>query len=480
MTVHPGLRPELRPDPAEHVIPWWGSPHARPAGENAITAPRPAHDRDSEPARSGDRTPPPLPSLAFLRHRWPDLLLGLAVAVLGLVEIVLVSSGSGFFGSGVYRTGTGTGAVLTVLLLATATGLFRARPGAALTLLWVTAFYQLAAGTPVLQVELAAGFVAYGAARHGSAAVAWLAGLSVPLGVLTALVVIQHNGVDQPYLLTRAIPYQAAIGLAPLPLVGTSLLTVVAVPWLLGLLGRVRDRAARDQAAAEHRRIRAEAARSQAQEIAALREGQAQLAHDVHDVVGHSLAVILVQAESAQFLGQDDTAALHRTMENIAASARQSLRDVREVLASTGGEGGVGTPATGSLDTLLDGLRAAGNTLDSTVEGTPHPLPPELETVAFRVLQEMLTNALKHGSLGEPVRVERCWKGQLRMEVRNVVGPGPRGPGVAERAGSGIDGMRRRLDAVGGRLDVRCTDEDGPGRVFTATAWMPLRAEGAQ
>ena len=111
----------------------------------------------------------------------------------------------------------------------------------------------------------------------------------------------------------------------------------------------------------------------------------------------------------------------------------------------------------------------------ATEVGTPQPLPPELEVVAYRVLQEMLTNAIKHGRRDQPVHVERhwpegSWDRDLRIEVRNVedrpddlgrpTRPEPVDAVPADhRRGQGLEGMRRRLDSVGGRLDVRRRDE---------------------
>jgi signal transduction histidine kinase len=203
----------------------------------------------------------------------------------------------------------------------------------------------------------------------------------------------------------------------------------------------------------------------------------------VHDVVGHSLAVILAQAESAQFLDDADVAGLKRTMANIATSARSSLDDVRQVLAPSDT-----TPTSHrvDLDTLLEGVRASGHEVESRLVGTPQPMPPELEVVAFRVLQEMLTNAIRHGRRDLPVTVERHWDGDLRIEVQNAVlespdldrqgldGQGLDGQGLDGQGldGQGLDGMRRRLDAVGGRLDVR-RRSDPP--TFTTTAWVPVR-----
>jgi signal transduction histidine kinase len=106
-------------------------------------------------------------------------------------------------------------------------------------------------------------------------------------------------------------------------------------------------------------------------------------------------------------------------------------------------------------------------------------MPPDLEVVAYRVLQEMLTNAIKHGRRDAAVGVERHWEGELRIEVRNVIGtevgeadPEPTRP--IATAGQGLVGMRRRLEAAGGRLDVRRREEPG-GATFTATAWVPVR-----
>ena len=416
--------------------------------------------RSTWPAPAGPTGPWTLQS--FLRTRGLDLVVGLGTGAFGLAE----SAGLTYRGSYLDLD-----VLLVVLLVSVSAGLFRALPGAALCLFWLAAVIQLSTGTFALQVELVAGLVAFGAARHGNATVLWLSGASLPFGMATALVVIRRFGIDTPIYL-RVLRAEVV----PLSLVGTSLLAVLGLPWLVGLLLRIRAKAARDQAEAEARRRRAETQRTHAQEIAALREGQARMARDVHDVVGHSLAVILVQAESAQFLSASDPAALRRTMENIAVSARQSLRDVREVLTTTSDETGPGALPSGSLDTLLDGVESAGNPLRSSVEGTPGVLRPESEAVAFRVLQEMLTNALKHGRRGEPVVVLRHWGSGLRLEVTNAVAVDADGTGGAdggEFGGSGIDGMRRRLDSVGGRLAVGHRELPGTGPAFTATAWLP-------
>src|SRR5262245_18285464 len=101
-------------------------------------------------------------------------------------------------------------------------------------------------------------------------------------------------------------------------------------------------------------------------------------------------------------------------MANIAMSPRSSLDDCRQVLGSPAGRAAQPTRHA-DLDSLIDGVRASGHEVVTTEVGTPQPMPPELEVVAFRVLQEMLTNAIKHGRRDRPVLVERHWEGDLRI-----------------------------------------------------------------
>ena len=249
----------------------------------------------------------------------------------------------------------------------------------------------------------------------------------------------------------------ASSGFVLIALIGAAIL---GIPWLVGLLLRIRARAGETEAA---RQVAVREA-VQAQEIARLREAQADLARDVHDVVGHSLAVILAQAESAQFRKETDTEALKQSMRDIATSARASLQDVRQVLSGTAD---AATQATGGLTSLIDGVRASGHDVQDRVHGTPQPLPPELDVASYRVLQEMLTNAIKHGRRGGSLGIEREWGPWLRITVSNPTDV------PAHEAGQGLIGMQRRLDAVGGRLDVH-----RDGELFVATAWIPVRPVG--
>ncbi len=405
--------------------------------------------------------------------RWgPDVAAALVVLLVGLWQV-----------NGDTSPTSPSGSVVIVFGLALAVGLTRVAPGAALATAWCVGGVHVFTEAGPLVVEVLLAYVAFGCARWGSRTVVWLSGLSIPLGAAIAVVWLDPN------VFYDALDTAGVAGLArtrydgtngwrlPAGLLGTALLMA---PWLLGLALRFSARSE----VSRRSQVQAEAERDQAAEIARLRDEQTRLAHDVHDVVGHSLAVILAQAESAQFREDEDTAALKQTMANIATSARGSLEDVRQVLAATSG---THAPAARQpdLESLVEGVRASGHEVDSTVIGTPQPMPPELEVVAFRVLQEMLTNAIKHGRRELPVLVERHWEGDLRIEVQNAVatafeetqpitvGAGPVEHGPVDGGGQGLVGMRRRLESVGGRLDVRRRN-DPP--TFTATAWVPVRA----
>jgi signal transduction histidine kinase len=247
-------------------------------------------------------------------------------------------------------------------------------------------------------------------------------------------------------------------------------LGTLGVPYLAGLTLRYFARAE----AAQQARQTAETDARAAQEIARLQEEQNRLARDVHDVVGHSLTVILAQAESAQYI--DDPDRLKRTMKTIATSARASLQDVRQVLTP----GQQHTVGRGGLDELIEAVQASGHRVVATAVGTVRPLPPELDAVAYRVLQEMLTNAIKHGRRDEPIVVERHWPdrdgaGALRIVVRNTVDADARTPAGSAESGQGLVGMQRRLESVGGRFDVQQREEPH-GHTFTATALVPVRS----
>jgi signal transduction histidine kinase len=408
---------------------------------------------------------------AWASRAWvPDLAAGLVVLALGLVDL---------FDAPPLGPEPRYSSLPAILGTAAAVGLCRRAPAAALSVAWTVALFHLVAQAPILLVECTLAVVGFGTARWGRPTTVVAGGVSVLAApVVTVLPITSRLVIRRLIELGGSGAWMEAayrLGTSWRVVLGIAVVAVLGLPWLAGLAARFVERAAesrRSMVMAEEQAARAHREMEQAQEIARLRDEQARLARDVHDVVGHSLAVILAQAESAQYLQDTDGARLKGTMATIADSARTSLRDVRQVLSAAAAPPG---PRGGGLDTLIDGLRAAGHEVDATEFGTARPLPPELEVVAYRVLQEMLTNALKHGRRDRPIQVERHWGedgGDLRLEVSNVAEE-PAEP----NPGQGLVGMRRRLESVGGRLDVR-RRQSPDGTVFTATAWVPVRAGG--
>ena len=414
-----------------------------------------------------------------MSERWkewgPEAALGLTVLVVGLLEVSFTEQ----------YDATVREDVLVVLAFATACTLVRRAPFVGLAIVWVCCALQLVTGVALLATELSVAFLAFGCARWGSRLTLLVSGLSIPGAALAGFVVITSDSLD----LFRRLPGADEISsggnfLLPdsrLLVVMTGGLFAIAVPWLLGLALRATARAELSEEKTEQAEadaVRAQVAADQAREIARLQEDQARLARDVHDVVGHSLAVILAQAESGQFLADDDPAALKRTLATIAGSARSSLQDVRQVLAQ---EGDVAPARTGAFEELVEGVRAGGHEVQVTDVGQARAMAPELDVAAHRVVQEMLTNAIKHGRRDRPVQVERhwpegSWDRDLRIEVRNVEmfdSDETQPLNAADPPGQGIDGMRRRLESVGGRLDVRRRQEEGEP-TFTVTAWLPV------
>lgn len=386
-----------------------------------------------------------------------DVVPALAVAGVGLVDAVRTSQLT--FG---YGYGSGLGWV--VVATAVAVGTWRRLPALGVGLAWLTCALQVVLYLPPMATQAALALVAFGAARWGRTATVVVSGLSLPAGVLTALLLFRDGWVPASGGSFREVlaPVTTQSTTIQLGVVGLGAVALAA-PWLAGVAVRFAGRARESQV----RQQAAEVRERESSEVARLRGEQARLAADVHDVVGHSLAVILAQAESGQYLPDDDPARLKKTLAVIATSARTSLQDVRAVLAATRDD--VDPAAHTDLDGLVDGIRRSGREVVDSQDGRPRPLPPELAQVAYRVLQEMVTNALRHGRRDAPVVVRRVWDDELSIRVENEVAGVAPAPGAVP-GGRGLQGMRDRLASVGGHLVVA----DGDGR-FAVTARIPVR-----
>jgi signal transduction histidine kinase len=300
----------------------------------------------------------------------------------------------------------------------------------------------------------------------------------------------------------------------------TLLYAVVLTPVAATYVGGLARRSVLAAQRAAVRESMAAAESERAAQLAAMQGQRAELAREVHDLVGHSLAVIIAQADSVRFRDLDAADApeqVQATVAAIAATARDSLGEIREVLTRLGsaedgptgstaqstpaGSAAQGTPtgpaaagapsgpsAGDTLPELFARVRQAGVALTVRHEGEPSDAGPDERAVLVAVTRELLTNALRHGDRAAPVDVLLRWAPEgVLIQVRNRVGtgdgaspPGPTGSAEATRsggsgAGLGIPGLRARLSRVGGRLGTAREPCADGGHDFVADAWVPGR-----
>ncbi|MEE2041240.1 histidine kinase [Nocardiopsis sp. CT-R113] len=211
--------------------------------------------------------------------------------------------------------------------------------------------------------------------------------------------------------------------------------------------------------------------REREQEVAWHRyEERLRIAREVHDLVGHSLSVISMQAGVALHVVDRRPEQAAVALEAIRESSRSALEELRGTLAVFRGEGGVAErgplPGLGRLESLVGELRAAGRRVELVWEGSGG-VPGAVDHAAFRIVQEALTNVVRHAGGRAPVRVV-VERGE-RMVVVSVVDEGV-GVVGGVREGSGIAGMRERAGAVGGVLRVG----PGAGGGWSVVAELPL------
>jgi signal transduction histidine kinase len=210
---------------------------------------------------------------------------------------------------------------------------------------------------------------------------------------------------------------------------------------------------------------------------AAAAEERARIAREMHDVVAHSLSVMVVQAEAAEAMLDTDPERARRPLAAVQETGRSALTELRRmlgVLREIADEGAALAPQPGlaGLDALVQHVRDAGLPVTLRVEGDPRPLPPGIDLSAYRIVQEGLTNALKHAGPARAEVVVRYGPREVELTVRDDGrGFDPRSNG----GGHGLVGMRERVALDGGRLSAgpRPAPEGG----FAMVAALPLDAE---
>jgi signal transduction histidine kinase len=248
---------------------------------------------------------------------------------------------------------------------------------------------------------------------------------------------------------------------------------LIAVPILLGVVVRVR-RSGERQLQEQERRHSGERA---------LLEERQRIARELHDVVAHHMSVIAIQAEAAPYKTADPPPELVESFAEIRASALAGLAELRRVLGvlRTGGQDTTPQPGLADLDALLDSARSGGVSVTVTRSGNHVTLSEGVDLSAYRIVQEALSNAMRHAP-GSHVQVHVAYRPDgVALEVRNdadpqipqassavpvLVASGARAAG----GGQGLVGMRERAAMLGGSLETGPTEDGG----FLVTAVLPV------
>jgi len=237
---------------------------------------------------------------------------------------------------------------------------------------------------------------------------------------------------------------------------------VAATPWFAGRVARGR-------------RLRIAALEREREQEAriAVSDERARIARELHDIVAHSVGVIVVQAQGAQSVLDRDPEQAVEALEAIERTARTALGDMRHSLVALREGPGerplAPKPTVDDLDALIAQARASDLDVELAIEGRRRPLPQRLELSAYRIVQEALTNTIKHAG-GAQSRVTIRY-GERELEIA-VEDDGP-GPPVGPRngpPGHGLIGMRERVAALGGALHTG----PGSGGGFAIHATLPL------
>jgi signal transduction histidine kinase len=357
-----------------------------------------------------------------------------------------------------------------------ALALRRLSPTLALMVAWIFSIAQVSIGALPLAANLAILPVLYATAAYGSRRLRWIGFASTFFGaaVITGSLLLPNFVGNVLSIGPTVISGQDAI-----TLIRSSIVVFVGsaaaflLSWTAGLLMRIWRQSRESRRAvviATH-------------EMVAEQE-RVRIARDMHDVVAHSLAVVVAQADGARYLGSTDPAATDAALATIATTAREALSDVRVLLAQLRHSQGNGPqPSLVDLDRVLDQLRTAGLTIVRETSGTPLALGTGQQLAVYRIVQESLTNALRHADREQEVVMHFGWTVHgidltisSALPAAKTTRTGRVSVVGSPSVGHGIAGMTERAALVGGHLTASVDTSSGSSR-FVVHAWLPERVE---
>ena len=238
------------------------------------------------------------------------------------------------------------------------------------------------------------------------------------------------------------------------------------VAWVAGYA--LRERAEQAEAA-EERAAQAEREREAAARVAVAEE-RARIARELHDIVAHAVSVMVLQVGAVRHKLPDSLAEDREALTGVERAGRTALAEMRRLLAAMRREGDeaelLPQPGLDGLDSLLDEIGRAGLPVELHVEGKPFPLPRGIDLSVYRIVQEGLTNALKHAHASDADVTVRYRPDELQIEVRD----NGRGGVTSDGLGHGLIGVRERVKIYGGKMSAGTAIDGG----FVLSTRLPL------
>ena len=266
--------------------------------------------------------------------------------------------------------------------------------------------------------------------------------------VLVGIVIVVYN-----------IPGETASDLVFIPL-------RFVVAWVAGYA--LRERAEQAEAA-EERAAQAEREREAAARVAVAEE-RSRIARELHDIVAHAVSVMVLQVGAVRHKLPDALAADRDALRGVERAGRTALAEMRRLLAAMRREGDeaelVPQPGLDGLDSLLAEIGRAGLPVELHVDGQPVPLPRGVDLSAYRIVQEGLTNALKHARANDADVTVRYRPDELEIEVRD----NGQGSVTSDGLGHGLIGVRERVKIYGGKMSAGTASSGG----FVLSTSLPL------
>jgi signal transduction histidine kinase len=346
---------------------------------------------------------------------------------------------------------------LTVWALAEPRALNDVGPAVVLVAMTVAVAWCRPAPVTVLAIELA-GVVLIPTRLN------WPAGIAFLIAAYSAAFYSERRAIVAALLVAAAAWLFVFGGQVNIPS-GLAPLLLVAPVWLAGSAMRRREQ--RAEVSAER------ADRLEQEREAALRAERTRIARELHDLVTHSVSVMVLQTGAArQIMSQDETRS-RAMLESVEASGRSALEELRHLLGVLPDQDGAAPlspqPGVTEIPALIEHVKEAGVDLELCVDGQPRPVSAGVAVAAYRIVQEALTNVLKHAD-GAPTRVDLHWAGDaLELEILDQ-GPPHDDAQPGAHAGRGLAGMRERAAMYGGTLEAHPCPDGG----YIVRAHLPL------